>query len=464
MKNLISIILILSYSINSFAQEEFNKIDSNKCYKKFSDVLRNGELKGHLRSAYFHSDNKAKLSDAYAMGIGMGIEFETGKFKGFQIGLGGFFIYNILSSDLAALDTITKQPNRYEIGLFDIENPKNKHDLDRLEDLYLKYHYKKSFIKIGKQHFDSPFLNAQDGRMRPTIVQGLHFELNEIENAKIQLSYINSISPRSTVKWFGIGESIGVYPSGVSSSGKASKYKGNVGSHFILLSDIQYTYRKNFKIHAHNMYVENVMNTSFFELDFKHKISKSSSLRTSAQWIHQVKIENGGNDSAYKSYYENQEKADALSARIGYIDNKTTIYLSYTRIFDEGKYLMPREWGRDPFYTFMPRERSEGFANLHAINISYKRNWFENKFISGIAFGYYDLPDVLDFSKNKYGLPDYSQLNIDLKYNFKKYFEGLSVDVLYVHKFNNGNTYNNLKYVYNKVDLTLFNIILNYKF
>jgi hypothetical protein len=27
---------------------------------------------------------------------------------------------------------------------------------------------------------------------------------------------------------------------------------------------------------------------------------------------------------------------------------------------------MPREWGRDPFYTFMPRERNEGYGDVNA--------------------------------------------------------------------------------------------------
>lgn len=28
---------------------------------------------------------------------------------------------------------------------------------------------------------------------------------------------------------------------------------------------------------------------------------------------------------------------------------------------------MPREWGREPFFTFLPRERNEGFGDVHAL-------------------------------------------------------------------------------------------------
>ncbi len=464
MKKIVSLFVFLLITSIVLAQEEIAKADTSVESKKFIDVFRNGNYGGHIRYAYFHSNNTEGLSDAHALGIGMGIDFETAKFKGFQFGMSGFFIYNLHSSDLSALDPLSNQPNRYEIGLFDVENPKNKHDLDRLEELYLKYQFKKSFLKIGKQHFNSPFINPQDGRMRPTIVQGIHLEINEFKKLKVQLSYLNSISPRSTIQWFGIGESIGIYPVGVNSTGKASKYKGNVKSDYVVMVDAQYALHKNLKVQAHNLFVDNIMNSSLLELDYTIPIINSYSLNTSAQWIHQEMQGNGGNDSVLKSYYENQDRANVLSARLGVRNKRSKIYLNYTHIFKDGKYLMPREWGRDPFYTFMPRERNEGFADLQALNISYKRNWFENKMVSGITFGFYDLPDVQEYAKNKYGMPDYSQLNIDLKYHFKKYFEGLSIDVLYVHKFNRGNTYNNVKYIYNKVDLTLFNIFINYNF
>ncbi|MFN5705262.1 MAG: hypothetical protein ACK45U_05350, partial [bacterium] len=136
----------------------------------------------------------------------------------------------------------------------------------------------------------------------------------------------------------------------------------------------------------------------------------------------------------------------------------------YTRISDDGKYLMPREWGRDPFYTFMSRERNEGLADVHAITFNHKTDIINNKLSSDWGLGYYDLPDVKEYAKNKYGLPSYIQLNIDLKYKFDKFLEGLTLDFIYVQKFKYANNYNNDKYVINKVDLTLFNIIANYRF
>lgn len=466
MKNLFFVLLLSILAINVSAEnkkdepQQESKTDSNK----LSYFFKNGEFGGHARFASFYTNNSKNLRDSYAMGVGMGIDFESAKFYGFQMGISGFFIYNILSSDLSALDSLTNQPNRYEVGLFDIENPSNKHDLDRLEDLYLKYTYKKSSVKFGKQHLKTPFINLQDGRMRPSLVDGITLNFNEIKNFEIEAGYIISISPRSTVKWYSIEESMAVYATGINSFGKPSNYKGNIDSRYIAYWGIAYKFNKNLKLNLHQQHVENIMNTSMAEVDYLINVNSRDKINLSAMYIHQAKVNNGGNDSASKTYFEGQYQSNIISTRLGYLSTRNKFYLNYTRITDDGKYLMPREWGRDPFYTFMARERNEGLADVHALTFNHKTDLIKNKLASDWGLGYYDLPDVKEYSKNKYGLPSYVQLNIDLKYKFDKFLEGLTLDFIYVQKFKNANTYNNDKYIINKVDLTLFNIIANYRF
>jgi hypothetical protein len=62
-------------------------------------------------------------------------------------------------------------------------------------------------------------------------------------------------------------------------------------------------------------------------------------------------------------------------------------------------------------------------------------------------------------------MPSYMQLNSDLRYHFRKGFlQGLDAQLLVVVKRNAGETYQNLKYVFNKTDMVLYNFILNYHF
>ena len=105
--------------------------------------------------------NEGDLKDDYALASGAGIGVLTQPIKGFQAGVSGFFIYNIFSSNIGDTDEVTKSPNRYEMGLFDIEDPENKSDLDRLEELYLKYNFSKSSIMAGKFNLNTPFFNLK---------------------------------------------------------------------------------------------------------------------------------------------------------------------------------------------------------------------------------------------------------------------------------------------------------------
>lgn len=122
---------------------------------------------------------------------------------------------------------------------------------------------------------------------------------------------------------------------------------------------------------------------------------------------------------------------------------------------------MPRERGKEIFYTFMPRERNVRLSNVHAFVLKSRFNF--SKFKTSVGYGYYQLPDVKNYRLNKYGMPSYHQLNYDATYVFGKSLKGLELKMLVVYKLLQGNTYNNLKYEYNKVNLINFNFIIDFK-
>ena len=109
-------------------------------------VFKNGHFSGHFRYFSMATNNAKPLSDYYANAVGGGLKFETAELHHFQFGVSGFYIFNIGSSDFSIPDSLTKSNNRYEWALFDITNAKNKTNLDRLEELYLKYHRNKFSI------------------------------------------------------------------------------------------------------------------------------------------------------------------------------------------------------------------------------------------------------------------------------------------------------------------------------
>jgi len=427
--------------------------------------FRNGEFYGHARYYFMATDNEANLKDFYANAFGMGIGYETGKFKGFQIGISGFFIYNLLSTDFTQTDASTGIGSRYEIGQFDMTNPSNKKDMDRLEDLYLKYSYKESFIKFGKQHIRSPFINPQDGRMRPTLIEGALLEFNELKNLKLEAGYIFGISPRSTVHYYGIGESMSIFPPGVGIDGSKSKYPGNIHSHAIFLGSATVQLPFKAKIQVLNQHIDHVLNSSFAQLNGHIGLNPSKQIFYGAQYIEQHAVGNGGNADPNLSYIKKGNIARSFGFRLGLEKLKNwQLFANYNRITKDGRYLMPREWGRDPFFTFMARERNEGYGDVHAMNLVANKLMPKQGLKIEVAYGHYYLPDIQQVALNKYAMPSYFQGNLDIRYTFSGFLQGLESQFLYVYKGNLGNTYQNDRNVINKVNMSLYNLVLNYTF
>jgi hypothetical protein len=465
-KYIISLSIFLSSTI-SFAQDHNDhhialkpKDKDTVCLK---DCLLKAHWEAHTRTFAMSTINEGALKDDYAIAAGAGIGLLTKSLYGFQVGLSGYFIYNLNSSQIHQVDSLTGQPNRYEIGLFDIEDHTNKHDLDRLEELYLKYTLSKSSITVGKINLNTPFLNPQDGRMRPTVEEGAWISIKESSKIGFNGGWIWEVSPRSTVSWFSMANSMGVYPMGVNTDGTKANYNEHIeGCTGMAIGNIYFNPNKNIKINVWNSFLENVMNTALVEVNLEQPKEKLK-FYESFMYLHQDAINNGGNINQAKTYMHKGEQSNAISAQIGFKNKKINTNLNYTHITGDGRYLMPREWGREVFYTFLNRERNEGFGNLHAFMTKTTLTGKNGKFTTSLGYGYYLLPDVKEYRLNKYGMPSYHQINYYATYTFNKFFKGLELRFLTAYKIKQGETYNNLKYIYNKVNMVNFNLILDFK-
>lgn len=437
-----------------------NSVDSSSILGAF----KGGNVQGHFRYFFMNTINEGNLTDYYANAAGGGLRFETAQFHNFQFAVSGFYFFNIGSSDMTKPDPQSGQFNRYEIGLFDIEDANNKSDIDRLEEFYLKYNYKESSLIFGRQILNTPFINLQDGRMRPTGVDGVWAELNEIKGLKVEGGWIYSISPRSTTEWYPVGETIGLYSTGLNPDGTPSQYANKIESKGVALLALKSSLTKHLKLQFWNMYTQNVFNTAMLQSDYTLPLNDKSNLILAGQVIKQDAINDGGNHHQSESYFVKNGKSLVFGAKIGLKSTNWETSLNYNRITEKGRYLLPREWGRDPFFTFLPRERNEGFGDLHAIMAKIDYKVPQTRFKTSIAAGYYKLPDVKNFALNKYGFPSYSQINTDFRYTFDKGLKGLEAQLLLVSKINAGETYGNSKMVINKVNMFQSNFVLNFHF
>jgi len=446
-------------TIPSFAQQRTNQStpDTNSIRSKWLK----GKIESRFRLYMMSTDNASGLSDYHALAFGGGLKYESGAWYGLSFGVSGFFIWNLASADLSKKDPKTGARSRYEIGQFDAEDPGNRNDMDRLEDFYLQYKWKSGETRFGKQEIKTPFVNPQDGRMRPTGEQGVWTQWEPGEKWKLQGGWIYKMSPRGTVRWYGVAESMGLFPAGVNEDGRPSGYPSNLESNGIGILGLQYQHGQ-MQIQAWEHLVEGIFHTSMFQLEKKPSTTKPQGFETGFQYIYQQSLANGGHYDPAKAYFQQQARVHVLSAKAGWKYKQALIRLNATHIGKNGRFLMPREWGREPFYTFIPRERNEGSGGVNAVTMNIIRENPRKKWRTEISYGYYDMPDVKDARLNKYQMPSYHHFLADVKYAFRGMGDGLSIELLYAYKKNAGETYRDPKYLINKVDMHHFNIILNY--
>ena len=273
-----------------------------------------------------------------------------------------------------------------------------------------------------------------------------------------------AVSPRGSTKRFHIGESVGVYPSGVNVDGTKSQYNNNVSSEIVALLGLNFKASKNLNLQGWDVYTDNVYNTAMLQADLLFPQKNSSSFFAAIQFIRQDAINHGGNTNAAKTYFEKNGRSFSFGARAGWKNKTWETSINYNRITGHGRYLMPREWGREPFFTFLPRERNEGFGDVHAIMARVNFNIPKAGIKTSLAAGYYKLPDVKNYRLNKYGLPSYTQANADIRYSFTGILKGFEAQLLVVWKMNAGEMYNNRRFEINKVNMLQYNFVLNFHF
>jgi hypothetical protein len=393
---------------------------------------------------YFHleTDNEKVLPDYAANALSAEVGYTKTFAKKWKIDFSG-------SISTSFNNSFNLSSSRYEIGLFDQANTGNQDFLTRIEKATLSYQNYKLKIKLGRQVLTTPFINPQDGRMRPSAEGGIFAEYKDFS-----LGYLYEMAPRGTMGWSPVAESIGYFPVGIAIDGKKSTYAGHLTSAGIIIAGMDHKW-KNAQIKFHNLLVENILNSALIQLEYSQPISIGK-WNSGFQFIKQHSL----SDNLYAG---KNTHASVISLKTALEYKRWNASLNYTNISAEGRYLMPREWGKDPFYTFMPRERNEGFGgvNAYVAKFSYAIPSLKMKFNPSV--GYFDLPSVTNFGLNKYGMPSYSQTNIELLIDASKIAKGLDFQLLFANKTNQGDTMENTKYIQNKVNMNSWNFVVNYR-
>lgn len=445
-----------------------------------------GKVQGQIRAFTMTEDYQEPLHDYEATAIGAKLLYLTPQWNNAQAVIGAYTTHfikdNISSQNVEPL--ASNKNSRYVVGLVDSTNY-DASSVTNIGEAYLRYRHEQNSLTLGRMKLDTPFVNPQDGRMIPTFEQGVWATSALSSQWSIQAGYINAFWNRNTPEWKSVEDSLGygyeMGNSAIEGAAVAGNYYGNTSSAGLFIANLRYEKNGGIRLDFWDYYLENIFNLGYAEALYAHPLGEVE-LSYGLQYIYQRQSGDGGNGEdniasptnalKAKSYMQEGEKSTTYGAKAALKYQKSKFTLAYTKTTDEGRFLFPREWGKEPLYTFQKRERSDGSGNCHAWLTTIEHD-FAQQGLNGLemqaGYGEYVKTDAKEWIYNKYGLPSYAQWNLDIFYRFSGPLKGLRAEYLMARKVARGETYQipgatEYNFIFRKNGLTQQNFILNYDF
>jgi len=443
-----------------------------------------GKLQGQIRSYTMIEDNQAPLHDYKATALGGKLLYQTPQWVRFQ-GVIGVYTTHFINDTISSANVEPRASNknsRYVVGLVD-STDYDASSVTNIGEAYIRYRYEKNSVTLGRMKLDTPFVNPQDGRMIPTFEQGIWATSAFMDGWSAQGGYINAFWNRNTPEWKSVEDSLGYgYEMGNSSldATVAGNYYQNTSSDGLFIGNIRYESKNGFRLDAWDYYLENIFNLGYVEMNYIHPFG-ATELSYALQYVDERQSGDGGNGednlnptnaNKAKSYMQEGEKSKSYGVKTAIKYEKSKLTFAYNQTTDDGRFLFPREWGKEPFFTFQKRERSDGSGNCHAWLLTFEHD-FSDLGLNGLdvmaGYGEYTKTDPKEWKYNKYGTPSYTQWNIDVFYRFGGALKGLKAEYLLARKIATGETYqvsgpSEYNFIFRKNGMTLHNFILNYDF
>ncbi|WP_038032084.1 OprD family outer membrane porin [Thermonema rossianum] len=418
--------------------------------KPAADSLPRLQTSGEWRNYFLYELNEGAPKDFYALTTGGHLKASLRAGKRWEVAA-AFYSAQLIGGNFDTPDPLTGKGSRYAIGLLDVNNPGNRHISD-IGEAYVRFHAKQWQAAYGRMRIKTPFFNPQDGRMIPTLAQGAHLQWKNqqwlLEGYGIQAVWV-----RNTDGWRSIEESIGLYPSGRAADGTPHAYAGNIDSDYLFIVHGGLhgkSIRQDFYAYAADR---------LFTLYYAE-----GSARLHPQWTvawqghYQNKWQGDANTATDWYYFPAQGYNYSLGAKVSYTPAaKHHLGISYLYLNGNAPFTFPREWGRDPFFTFQRRERSEGLAFTQAVVLEHRTHWGKHWQLR-TDWGWHQTPAPGNYASNRYGLATYQHFNTELSYRHAHW--NLSALITYktplTQKLNDAQRFG-------KLNLALFHLLVSYK-
>ncbi len=406
----------------SAQSREVPLIPTDTSIHSFKDYLNSSTISGQLRDYFMSTVNEGALTDYYSNAIGAALKYETPVWHGLQGAIRGRFAHRTFLDNANTADPLVNRPANWERELYDVDNPE-ANTVYQIEELYLRFHFSRSRITMGKMDLNrSPLLLKRGGRMNGFAYRGLWLDINELEQQKIQLGWINGVVIRGRTTWRSIDNALGRNSNGLAPNGERSNYAGTTNTKGIGVFSYENTIYPGVKIQVWNYFFHRLSNISWFQVDYK-----SNRFLLGGQLAYQVPMGFQEQLNYVNRYMQPDEKGIVLNVQLG-IYNKIQgweLSANYLQAFDSGRFLFPRELGRENFYASQPRTWLDGQGDTDIFMLRFKfkppaKNWqFDLRLSKMITPGL----DQLTF--NKYNIATLNQATLDVKYKMDGVLPGL---------------------------------------
>ncbi|MEZ4886845.1 MAG: OprD family outer membrane porin [Chitinophagales bacterium] len=436
-------------------------IHKDTTIRSLQDFWGKSRLQGHIRNYFMATVNEGDLKDYWTNALGEGIQLTTPEWYGLQVGMKSIFTYKTFSADLNEVDTIVGKSAKWEKELYDVNRPEVGKDIDRLEELFIRFNFSKSFVQYGKMDINTrPLFLRRDGRMMPFVYQGLWSEWGELKDQKVSLGWIDGVSPRGTTEWFSMDEVIGLNNNGTEPNGEKAHYHETAQTKGIAVIGYENDQIEGWKWQMWNYHFHHLTNIIWLQSDYK-----KGDWNLGLQYVHQ-------NAAAFQEeldyadrYIQPDEKANVLNLLMGYKLGKWQLSAAYFHAFDSGRFLFPRELGREDFYVSQPRSWIDGFGDTDVWMLRFKTKELMNKHLNLDVRLSRTITAGLDtFEFNKYNVPSFYQLTANTTYQFTNELKGLELQFLYIYKITEKSVELKPATVFYGTNYHHFNLIANINF
>jgi hypothetical protein len=438
-KSLGGLYLFLVISLSLSAQEKYPKAEESPhqkdtCAHSLKEFCGKGHVYGHFRNHFMATYNQGELSDYWTNASGGALGYESAVWKNFQFGIKGIFTYQTFSSDLNEEDKLTGKSARWEKQLYDVTRPEETKDLDRLEELYLRYYFgRKGFIEYGKLDInDGPLHLRRDSRMKPFVYKGLWTNYRFNNHHQVKGGWIHGVSPRGMTEWFSINEAIGILNNGYQPDGTPAHYHETANSRGLAVLHYNYSPNKDLKLQLWNYTYDRLMNISWFQTDYERK-----KFFCGLEYVHQRAMPYQAQLEYAARYYQPDEQAHVINLKAGYKQGILKLSGIYFHALNTGRFLHPRELGLDGFWGSQSRSFMDGLGNtdVWVLRMELQPNRGVWRHLHGdFRLSYTDAPGADQPQFNKYIAYDQYQITSKITYHFKQVFEGLELTCLYIRK------------------------------